>query len=125
MRCYLITAGTLLSVAVALAQQTGSNLSPPDGVSPNVVPQGVLNGAVYRALLPPTIPPAPKTGPPAVFRVQPKNIILNSKVCSIPLLEARTKPTNDRIARSTKKPGGQPIDPKIVLPPPAPPCPKR
>jgi len=42
--------------------------------------------------------------------------------CAIPLLETHGKPTGDRIARSG---GGPQIDPKMVVAPAVPACPKR
>jgi hypothetical protein len=113
MRCYMVLAGTLFSVAAALAQQTG----------PNVVPNGAINGAVRRALHLPVIPPP---GPVRTTFSAPLianrniNLIEPAPLCAIPLLEAKPAPTNDRIDGHTPDPH---IDPRMAKAPRVPACP--
>jgi hypothetical protein len=108
MRCYVIAAGTLFSVVSAFGQQ-------------NVVPNGVLDGAIHRALnfVPHTYPLPVITGQKPVWFSVPAT---RENVCAIPLLEAPIKPTHDRIAHAGLAPQ---IDPKMARPVGAPPCPKR
>lgn len=115
MRCYLIVAGTLLSMGVAFTQQTDSN---PRKL--NVVPQEAMNEAIYRALARPK-PMAPLRAAPRIVRPGQSQIdLLMPKACAVPLLDARGKPTGDRMSRSVNKG----TDPRIVVPPPVPACPK-
>ena len=110
---YLMFAGTLFSVAAGLAQ------SP----EPNVVPQENMNNAIQRAVgraVTPgyVVPGTPQKSPrnPIIFRGRPVPV---STICAIPLLEAKGKPTNDRIARPGK---GSAIDPKMAAAPRVPAC---
>jgi hypothetical protein len=102
----MIVAGTLLSVATVFSQQ-------------NVVPKGALDGAIHRALSSGT----PRFYPlPMKSGQNPSWFLTGPNVCAIPLIEAPIKPTHDRISRLRV---GPQIDPKMVLPPPVPACPKR
>ncbi len=96
MRCYVLTAGMLVSIAAA--QQQGTN----------VVPPAATNSAVRRALTSMAIPPRIELKPAA-------------KVCAIPLIETRGTTTNDPIAHPHLAPD---TDPKMVVAPPAPACTK-
>jgi hypothetical protein len=109
MRCYVIAAGTLISVVTAFGQQ-------------NVVPKGALDGAIHRALN----PAAPHFYPPLIVSGQ-KPVWFSTPdppegVCAIRLLEVPIQDTHDRIAVPRV---GLQIDPKMAKPVGAPPCPKR
>src|SRR5580704_16642746 len=109
MRCYMIAAGTLFSAVAAFGQQ-------------NVVPQGVLNGSIYRALNLNSLQSHP---PPLLTGQKPVVFLMHGPregVCAIPLLEAPVTPTHDRIGVSRL---AAPVDPKMPRAVGAPPCPKR
>src|SRR5580698_6931648 len=104
MRCYLVlVAGTLLSVAGAVAQQSAPVPTEPAGS--NVIPNAAMKGAIFRALSAPKVP-RPLTTTPSTFRIA----ATTSNVCAIPLLEAHGTETHDRI---TVKSPAHPIDPKM------------
>ena len=112
MRSYVIVAGALFSVVAAVAQVPG----------PNVVPNEAINGAVWRALALPVIPPV--TGSKTVFRAPlvngPQTVLMAPEICAVPLVETRGTPTNDRIAGRVPDPR---IDPKMAVAPRIPACP--
>ena len=115
MRSYLIFAGTLLSAAAAIAQQTG----------PNIVPQRALDSAFQRALKTPSLPDLTdrKTTFSRPGAAGQKPLVLMapaSKTCAIPLLPVHGDPTHDRIATAHADPG---IDPKMAVAPRVPVCP--
>ena len=108
MRCYVIAAAALLSVAAAFGQ--------------NVVPQSAINGAVQRALS----LQAQKFHPLPLVAGQKPIVFIEpgprQGVCAIPLLAAPIQPAHDRIAHSGLAPQ---IDPKMARRSGAPPCPDR
>jgi hypothetical protein len=109
MRCYVIAAATLMSVIAAFCQQ-------------NVVPNGVLDGAIHRALnsaTPHFYPPLLVMGQRPVRFIVPAT---RENVCAIPLLEAPITETHDRIGAARL---AAPVDPKMPRAVGAPPCPKR
>jgi hypothetical protein len=109
MRCYVIAAGTLLSVIPAFGQQ-------------NVVPKAALDGAIHRALNAPNLHVYPLpvvNGQKPVWFSTPG---IREGVCAIPLLEAQVQPAHDRIAVPHL---AATVDPKMARPVGAPPCPKR
>jgi hypothetical protein len=109
MRCYVIAAGALFGVVTVCGQE-------------NVVPNGVLDGAIHRALnieSPRFYPQPLVTGQkPVVFMTPMKR----ESVCAIPLLAAPIQPTHDLIAHSRLAPQ---VDAKMAKAVGAPPCPKR
>jgi hypothetical protein len=123
MRCSTIFAGTLFSVAGAFAQQTGPTAASSNSVAPNIVPQEAFDGAVYRALKMPAIPP-PGNRKPTLFayNTRPPVTLMQGtpKVCAIPLLNVRPPGTSDKMPFAHADPG---VDPKMVLTPRVPACP--
>jgi hypothetical protein len=109
MRRYVIAAVTLLSVVALFGQE-------------NIVPKGAINGAVQRALAGPVIP---GFRPGTVNPQKPRFFSLPSSgpnICAIPLLEAKVKPTHDRIAA---KGGSRTLDSGMAKAPAIPACPSR
>jgi hypothetical protein len=109
MRRYGIAAITLLSGMALFGQE-------------NIVPQGAINGAVQRALSGPVIPvfrPVTVNPQKPTFFSMPSS---SPNICAIPLLEAKVKPTHDRIGI---KGGSHTLDTGMAKKPAIPACPPR
>ncbi len=103
MRRYVIAAVALLSAGAVSGQQ-------------NIVPPKAMNRAVQRALMAPVIPPISP-----VKQIFSTNR-LTPDICAIPLIKAKTPPTNDRIGIRHTSPL---LDPMMVQKPAIPACPDR